>query len=401
VVVVLLIAVGFGLWIQNSSRPAAIKPAVTANPAIEMPAPLIAARVAGATPHPAKNGDLQVIDVCGMGRVTIDRDNPYLTWQAINRTAPQTRSQWLSGMLSSGDARIRATGLFLENKIGDDDWNRPPSEEAVNSLVKIALESKDPAVYTLALQECIPLAGAGPGGACEQINLEKWASMDRDNAAPWLALAHKAHDAGDTTAEYSAYAQASKAKVLNSYSRSLVTYAEPALPADTRPLDRYNLMNRLVGIEGMSPLSQFSTVSRYCSVEAASDPTIRSQCNALAELLTTKASMLLERLIGTSIGTRMGWPEERQSALRERLDALRQLNLEGGPTGAESMWSCDVVTRTNAFMSEWARLGEIGADEERLERSGKTVAELALKYPVSIAEIMRQAQAQAAATSPK
>jgi hypothetical protein len=52
-------------------------------------------------------------------------------------------------------------------------------------------------------------------------------------------------------------------------------------------------------------------------------------------------------------------------------------------------------------MSEWARLGEIGADEERLERSGKTVAELALKYPVSIAEIMRQAQAQAAATSPK
>jgi hypothetical protein len=375
---------------------------MTANTKVELlPPSTIADPVASNKAESTNDRLVKVIDVCGMGKVTVDRDAPFFQWQSIYRKDAGVRSRWLSGMLRSGDPRIRATGLLLEDKLGDEIFNKPPSVESVNSLVQSALDSKDPMIYALALKECTPKAGAGSGGACEQISLEEWASMDRDNAAPWVALASKAHNAGDTTAEYAAYAQAAKATVFNSYALSLMSYAEPALPEDASPLERYTLLTRLIGAQSANPFGQISGLSRHCSVETASDAAARSQCSELAELLVTNASSLIEAMIGTSIGARMGWPEERLAALRDRLDALKQIAVQRSATGPEDMWSCDVIARSNAFTDDWARLGEMSALEDLLARSEKTVPELAQEYRASVDLMMRQAQALATSIPPK
>lgn len=397
VVAVLLIAVGLGLWVRDFSRPAATNSARSVNTALEVPPPsTITVPVAANKAESTDDSHVTVIDVCGMGKVTVDRDDLSAASQSIFRTDASIRNRWLSGMLQSGDPRIRATGLLLENKIGDEDFNKPRSVESVNSLVTSAVDSKDPWIYALAVQECMPRGVKSPGGACEQISLENWANMDRDNAVPWLALASKAHNSGDTTAEYAAYAQAAKAKVFNSDTLSLMSYAEPALPEDTTPLQRYTLLARLIGAESASPLGQVSALSRHCSVETASDETLRSQCSALAELLVTKASSLIEAMIGTSIGARMGWPEERLTALRDRYDAFKQVNLEVSAQLPQDMWSCNVIARGNEFTNAWARLGEMGALEERLARSEKPIPELAQEYRASVDLMMRQVQASVA-----
>jgi hypothetical protein len=83
------------------------------------------------------------------------------------------------------------------------------------------------------------------------------------------------------------------------------------------------------------------------------------------------------------------------------LRITEEIAVQGSATGPEDMWSCEVIARSNAFTDELARLAEMGAFEDRLARSEKTIPELAQEYRASLELMMRQAQALATSIPPK
>jgi hypothetical protein len=386
----LLIAAGLVLWGWHSTPPSFTNASPPPDPTEPPPAWPAAPPASANAPTPiTKRNQNEEIEVCGIGKVTVDGENPIGAVELINRTTAAARGRWLSAMLNSDDTRTRATGLFLEDKVRDGEFLSPPSPKTVDSLVQIALDSKDPGVYALAVYQCTLRNGQAPSRSCEQIDLNTWANMDRDNASPWLTLATKARAVGDTTAENEAYAQAAKAKQFHNYAWALLSNAEPLYPADATPLERYELSTRIIGAAAAIPLDQTLYGSRHCSIETISDANVRRQCDAMAELLVNQANTVIDLAIGISIGTRVGWPETRLSALRDRRDALLQANRGSNLGGPEKAWSCDTISWGNAFVSDWARTSEIAADQARIERSGKTIPELAQEYRAFIAKIRR------------
>ncbi len=108
-----------------------------------------------------------------------------------------------------------------------------------------------------------------------------------------------------------------------------------------------------------------------------SDDGIRRQCEALAELLVHKGTNLLDLSVGTNIGARAGWSQKIVAGLTEERDALLQASMQDQPGGNDAFWTCDGARRGNAYMNKWARIGELGAARESVERSGRSVSELA------------------------
>ena len=353
---------------------------VTLQPALPTPTVPI-----GEKPLPPPS--TEAVEVCGIGKLTADADKT--TMQQLGSSVEPLRRQWLDAMLHSGDARSRATGLLLSTRVNGDRLQNAPSDEFTAPLVQLALSSQDPAVYAMAVYACQPLAGLAPGAACAAINVEGWAAMEPNNAAPWLELASAAHSAKDVVAENAAFSKAAKATMIDGYAGSLLPNAEALLPVGATPLDRYLLTAEVIGVEASLPLPY---VPMHCSAEAVNDKVVRSQCSALAELMVSKGTTLSEFGLGISMGARAGWPANRVEALRQRKDALMGLMLSrANPSSPNDQWTCQTIERGNAFMKDWARVGEIGALQLELERSGKTLSELSNDYQDYTDELMRKA----------
>ena len=357
---------------------------VTIQPALPTPTVPI-----GEKPLPPPS--TESVEVCGIGKLTADADKT--TMQQLASSVEPLRQQWLDAMLHSGDVRSRATGLLLSTRVNGDRPQNAPSDEFTGPLVQLALSSQDPAVYAMAVYACQPLAGLAPGAACAAINVEGWAAMEPNNAAPWLAVARAAHTANDVVAENAAFSKAAKATMIDGYAWSLFPNAEALLPVGATPLDRYLLTVYVIGVEASLPLP---SVPMHCSAEAVKDKVVRSQCSALAELMVSKGTTLIELGLGISMGARAGWPANRVEALRQRKEGLMGLMLSrDNPSNPKDQWTCETIERGNAFMKDWARVGEIGALQLELERSGKTLSELSNDYRDYTDDLMRKA-AQAA-----
>jgi hypothetical protein len=142
--------------------------------------------------------------------------------------------------------------------------------------------------------------------------------------------------------------------------------------------------------EGTTAPMQYNSASKHCSAEAMQDEDVRQQCSALAELMVSKGTILLDLSIGTHIGARAGWSSARVAGLTDERDALMQVIAQTTPA---NNWTCDSVRRGNAYMGQWVRLGgEVGAARDALERSGETVAELAQKQRDFIEKMRRDFQ---------
>ena len=328
------------------------------------------------------------VEVCGLGTLTADADKT--TMEQLASSVEPLRQQWLDAMLHSGDVRSRvqracccppecmATGRRTRHLT----ISRGP-------LVQLALSSQDPAVYAMAVYACQSVARTTPSGSCADISVEGWAAMQADNAAPWLAIASAAHTAKDVVAENAAFSKAAKSTMIDGYAWSLFPNAESLLPVGATPLDRYLLTVYVIGVEASLPLPY---VPMHCSAEAVKDKVVRTQCSALAELMVSKGTTLIELSLGISIGARAGWPASRVEALRQRKDALMALMISrDNPPSPKDQWTCQTIERGNAFMKDWARVGEIGALQLELERSGKTLSELSNDYQDYADELMRKA----------
>ena len=276
---------------------------------------------------------------------------------------------WLAALLNSDDYRARAAGLFLDGKLTGGDSLRPMEEATRNTLVQLAVGAGDPAVYAMAVYACRTDVDESANSACPQISLRAWARLDPDNAVPWLLVAREAQEKHDVAGEMQAFSQAAKSRKTDSYNDSLFAFAEPELPKDVTPLQRWNLSLELLGIEAATRDSQYSVASRHCSNEALRNGNVRQQCDALANLFVTKGAILLDLGVGASIGARVGWSAQRVAGIKQESNALLQSLTQAVPTQNGDLWSCDTVRLGNAYMNERMRLGEVGAAREVLDRA--------------------------------
>jgi hypothetical protein len=334
------------------------------------------------------------IDVCGVGKIKLDRDDWTATGKYFDALTKKSRMRWLSALRNSDDYRARSTGLYLEGMLDRDASQKDP-EAARDELVQLAVGTKDPAVYALAYTKCITgVEDSALPGACPQLSLDEWTRADSDNAVPWLRLAAKARREKDGAAEAAAFAHAAQAHQYESYDWSLFSFAQPAMPGDVTAADRWYLTTTVIGVEAAMPMP-FQPLFQYCSRDAMGDAAVRRECNALAELMVNKATTLLEFSVGKSLGARVGWPAEVVDRLTQQLQASMQAFNQMTPSDPEQQWNCDSVARGNAYMSEWDQLGERGLARQAIERSGETVAELSRKYTEQLAKWARDAQASA------
>jgi hypothetical protein len=355
-----------------------------------------ATRRPGATsakPGVKVSGDTELIDVCGLGKVSVPQGDWQATAGLLNAATRKTAKRWLAQMLDSNDVRARAMGLMLEAQIDNDDIGRHPmSERTRDALEQLATDTGDPAVYAIALAACDFGIRMGSGG-CRQVTLNDWSALDPNNAVPWLLLAGEARRRGDVSGESADFTRAAQATRVTPYIDSFDAFAAPLLPQDATPLDEAALSLDVFSF-GLSRWPPYANAAlQFCSVVALQgDDTVRARCNALAELFVAHAGNLLDLGIGRALGERLGWPADRVQDLNLLRAAIQEVENEAVPQDPHAEWSCDGVSRLNAWMRERRQLGELGVGRRAVAQSGQSVAELARKQQMYLDGLMRQAQ---------
>jgi hypothetical protein len=349
---------------KASIGPATTVHSVQAEPASK-PTPL--ERVAKVTGAP--------LYFCGIGSVALDADDPLAGYRYLQAATRKTAQHWLSSLLNSDDTRARAAGLLLDGKIGEEDLAvRPMQERSRDELVALAVGAGDPAVYAFALSACNAYSTPS-GGSCQQLSVTEWARLDPDNAIPWMLLAGKAQARHDAVAASGYFDRAAESHKVDSYNYSLFAYAEPEMPRDATTLERWYLTVQAVGVDSAMRAPLAPTL-RYCN-SAPADVHVKEQCSAVAEVLISSATTLVDYGIGVGLGARMGWSTARVRDLTDQRDAWMQLVISDAESDARDLWSCAVVEKNTSHMTRRLQMGELAALREQMEGSGKTVSELA------------------------
>ena len=388
---VIAVPVVLGLLFRARSHPVAVPSRVSVEVRAELPRPVARPLVIAPEPLP---DNASKIEICGLGKVPLDSTDPFAAGRYMSALTRRAKESWQAALLGSDNYRARAAGLILEGKIANGDSILPMAERTRDELVQLAVGARDPAVYAMAVYACSSERDDPANSACQQISLSTWARTDADNAVPWLLLAGKARAEHDLAVETEAFSQAAKAHRTDSYNDSLYAFAESQLPKDVTPLERWYFAIELIGIEGAARLNQYTVASKRCSIEAVQDSKVRQQCNALAELLATKGTTLLDLGIAADIGARAGWSSQRVAGLIQKRNALMQAIRQATPMGNDEIWSCNGVHLGNAYMNQRVRLGELGAARESLDRSGETEQDLARKQLEFMESIRHEALQQ-------
>ena len=173
---------GLGLWIFGRSPP----PAMPAPKSAEVPPDVPSRAPSSLNPFesiararidaPAasdKGGD---VDICGIGKVTVDGNDPMAISRYVEALTEKTSVRWGTALLNSDNLRARAVGLFLQG-LQDPKTEQPATQAARDELVQLAVGAGDPAIYALALQRCNRMNefADSSSGACPEISWRGWA----------------------------------------------------------------------------------------------------------------------------------------------------------------------------------------------------------------------------------
>jgi hypothetical protein len=383
-----LLAAGLYWWIADSRAPRGVNAPQSHLSELELPpSPLSVVSKPRATPLSKASGD--GIEICGVGKVRPDGHDEAAYSYVAEKVKPALQ-RWLGALRNSDDYRSRALGLFLSSMPDAQPERQADAQAARDELLAMAVASTDPMVYAIGLRRCA-FGTAESVSACSQLSPKRWAKLDPDNAAPWLLVAERARENKDTSGEAAAFAAAGSAHRNESYMDSLLSFAEPDMPADTTPLESWTMAIRIFGIEAASR-APVGPVFSYCSKEAMRDQTVAGRCGALAELWASKPGSVLDLMVGARLGERVGWTQQRLRDLKERTAAYLQLLSEPTTFSADGQWTCEAVARGNAMAVKLSIMGEVGAAQDLLEHSQETISELAQRREETIKKMIEQSQ---------
>jgi hypothetical protein len=380
VVVALAIALLMGAtWFGLHSIVLPKAPSIPLHPRAAAPPVAVAGHRSVSGGEVTKTGGRETV-VCGIGTVRLDQNDRTAPFDYVDRMTGSAQSHWRRTLIDSDDFHERAAGLLLQSTGWDYDsttgmpTRTHKAELARDELVQLAAGLNDLPIYAMAVRACDRTDdGDVPSAACDRIPLGKWAAMDADNAAPWLEMAAAAHARSDRAAEFEAVSQAAHAHTINFYNDSLLTYANSGMPPEATGLERAAFFSGLIGHVGGDGQAHAFVTSSYCAAESVQQDSIRQQCEALAELFAGHGRNTLDLSTAQRIGARLGWASERITAMHQEMLAAFRVETYSG----KDPWSCDNVRALNEFTDVQARSGELAAARAAIQKSGKSIPQLA------------------------
>jgi hypothetical protein len=346
-------------------------------------AALLAPRAAAAT---------ETFEVCGVGRVPVDE---------LGRLPPMptpSLDALLDRMANSDKADERAVGLINRHAVTTGraqqsalascqadpqcEKNARAAAQAAGAadaalLQAHALQSRDRTARALALHLCDWTDWRDR--TCQAEAAAQWVEVDQDNVLAWLALAGaKLRSPDQLDAAIAGAAKARRAE--HYYQRRTVTLGPEATP--------FEQMTVLGFAANATVFLDYSAIIEGCSAKALQDPLRRAQCSSILTVMAEQDTTFAGRLVALGIGVhRLGWPAEREVALRALLNAERELVER---VGRENMFACDTMQEMYRHLLDVARYGEIEAARLRVQRSGLSIEELAAAEHRRRAELARQ-----------
>ena len=256
----------------------------------------------------------------------------------------------------------------------------PLLQTELDRLAALALQSRDARVLTLARSERARRIGRGAGAAsCERLTVRAWIERDRDNAAPWLALA-----AEEPTAREEALFQVARAKTIDTHHGAAWTFLG-RVDRKSGP-SALAVVGTIEHLGGLASTLSYATILEECKDRGLQDANRRQRCEALARLFTERGRTLMDLAIGARLAERLDWPEV--AAIRGEQRALQQVAIEmTAATDAQAaMANCQIGLEPK-LAADFARDGELQVLRDRLRASGRDVTQWAAR--ASEADIAR------------
>ena len=230
------------------------------------------------------------------------------------------------------------------------------------------------------------------------ITAEQWARLDPANAQPWMVMLSTAVQRNDIAAQNEALHRIATAKRIDSGMFTVpgviigqATDDDASVPAVL------GLAVEAIGMSAAWGMPGYLALMQSCKGEALRDANRQQMCAAMADVLTEHADTLMDRSIGISLGTQVGWPEERIDRLRGESSAYTAALNEALSSPVQQ--ECAAMRSMLSQLARNAALGEAGSLREWVAHSGKTPDDFIRVEQERRTKAMAQAAAERASAS--
>jgi hypothetical protein len=292
----------------------------------------------------------------------LPRDEAIDEW--VVRRTEETYDDTLSAMKRSGDARL----LTLATTLGD----HGPTRDATmgsqpHQFVALASTTSDPVVYAIAYEGCralsIPDALVSHSPGCESMDVHRWATLDPQNAVPWLVAALEADVAGDQAAVAYAMHHAAEARTYDTYSMALTRSVDRVIPGDPDSLEHTALEAELIPTVASGRRFSLAPLLRYCGRRTIDLEGRRQDCQAIGGLLVNGATFASELVTAMHV---LQVAEPGDPALDPLRDARARLMIQGHLPGVH--WTCRYREQQQKYIQDYLFRGEMAARFKVLEQ---------------------------------
>lgn len=346
-------------------------------PAAPRPTPVPGATAAAPAPPAFAPGE---IEVCGFGRAQADTPAADQLAAQANDKLEGALAAHLRRMRASNDERTRAAALMALEEL-------PP-------LVTMAMRTSDPKVFAFAQQACLRRNAKDFGSPCALLSDEQGARLDPDNGAAWMKVADGARLRGETDNMVAALRRVAASPIHDAREFSFYALAMDALPAGIPEGERLRVSLGLLGVQFALALPSHLSITTLCTEALAREVNRQPLCEALADHLVARGSLLIHAAIGARMGERAGWSADRLERTRARVRAMSSASAgvtesaPGGPVG------CEAMRTSERWWHDSARLGERAVAERWLAAQNLSEDDLLARFRES------ERQRAAAASAP-
>jgi hypothetical protein len=364
-------------------------------------------------------GGTERIEVCGLGWVEAQADGT-LPDTALFNTVPglvESRRAAVDSLRAGDDEFGRAAAVWLEmnggrREVGPNpaaslfcsgttsgcealQKDRPFVDDLLEQLARLGAATRDPRVYALAFKAC---DFTPTQGSCVLLNVDQWALLDDGNAAPWLFALSDAVARRDPQRVDEALFRIGSARRVEER-----LFAVAGLVAAQGKLDDGDVLaTQSLVVDAFNSLAvhppPLQPLLRACRGDALANANRRQACDAAAVALAERSDTMLDASIGASIGSRVGWPDDRVDAVRGLQIAQREyLSASAGDFRGGDTYSCAGAKRTIAYLAQQASVGETQAVRDWLKARGKSIEPFAVLARAQ--RLTREASALAARTA--
>jgi hypothetical protein len=282
------------------------------------------------------------IEVCGRGLMKlVDVDRTFRE----NKPSEIALRDAASRLSVSSDEVDRALGLSI--KIQDSLWGKCANSEtcpdikgldqkSAATLISMAANTAQPAVYAAALRFCRSNAVAG----CELISAVRWTRLQPDNGVAWRMVAAEAEQANDQLRRDAAMQSAAQA---TQYDDAILPFARVL---QMQPVSELSLIDQMAAsanlfgqYAGAHMGNYFSTAAKYCKAEQMQHVGRANECMNLSKLIEKNDQSLLGQAFAHTVAKHTGLEIDRVAALEKEYKRLS--DSVGQSANAHNIYSCE------------------------------------------------------------